>query len=533
MSGRHLIRSSALLLACSLSLVSPTASAQSATSLLPDATVLPSRVFRVRGLVSFGRYDELLGNGGSRNIGSLLATDSLGVAQIPAFAPLENAVRNASGVSNFRLNAGQLTAVADSRVVTAPLILEYGLSSRLTIGVAVPLVETRTSLSAALNPKPGLANVGVNGSAVIAANSAFLQSLNAASTTLQSKLASCQTSPSTCGLTSAQQTAAQSLIQSTGTLSSALAALYGTSTSAGQALIPLDSSSIQSVIRARVQALRDQYASLLGADPVAGSLIGAHGPAANAQFQSILGTLGHDTLQSIDRSSIGDITLGATYQFINTYPALSDSAGVRSTARHFRVAGNAAYRFGTGEPANRNRFFDIGTGYGQPGVVAGLAADVELVGRLSATAIGSYTAQFGSVPIGRVPNAGNAYFPMDLPVKGTYSAGNSLALSIVPRYRLSGNFGINGRYSLVNVAADTYTAGAGATASSSAGLAAATAQQLGFGITYATIANRDRGPGRIPFEVAFNHLETISGTGGPIPKTFVDQLELRVYFGRR
>jgi hypothetical protein len=79
---------------------------------------------------------------------------------------------------------------------------------------------------------------------------------------------------------------------------------------------------------------------------------------------------------------------------------------------------------------------------------------------------------------------------------------------------------------MVRVGADQYT-GSGAT---SAGVAAATAQQLGIGLTYGSIMSLDRGPGRIPFEVSFNHLETIAGSGGPTPKTFVDQIELRVYF---
>lgn len=490
--------------------------------------MLPSRAFRVRALTSWNRYDELLGNGGSRNIGALLSADSLGSADIPALAPAENAIRGAAGLSNFRLNAGQLSAVADSRVLTAPLILEYGLSRRLTFGVVIPLVETRTSLAAGLNYQPGLANVGINGSAVVAANSAFVQSATSAANALQSQLNSCRATPATCPFSSAQQVTAQGLIQS----SNALAALYGASgTQPNQSFIPLDSSAVQAVIAGRAQTLHDQYSALLGADPIVGTLTGAHGPAANAQLQAILGALSHDTLQSIDRSSFGDITVGATYQFLNTYP---DSGVTEPHGHYLRVAGNASYRIGTGEPANRNRFFDIGTGYGQPGVTGGLAADMQIAGKLSASAIGSYTAQFGTVPVSRVPNAGNGAFPLDLPTSGTYSAGNVMSLSIVPRYRLSGNFGLTGRYSMVHVASDTYTADAGSTSavpvSAGAGAASATAQQLGFGLTYGTIMSLDRGPGRLPFEVSFNHLETLSASGGPTPKSVVSQIELRVYF---
>ena len=64
------------------------------------------------------------------------------------------------------------------------------------------------------------------------------------------------------------------------------------------------------------------------------------------------------------------------------------------------------------------------------------------------------------------------------------------------------------------------------------GVSSATAQQIGFGFTYSTIVGPDRGPGRLPFEASFSHLETFSATGGPIAKTTRDQVELKVYLLR-
>src|SRR6476469_3315561 len=79
LSVRHLIRASASLL---LLLGARRSSAQSTTTLLPDATVLPSRAIRIRLLTSWTRADELLGNGGLRNLASPLASDSLGSQQV-------------------------------------------------------------------------------------------------------------------------------------------------------------------------------------------------------------------------------------------------------------------------------------------------------------------------------------------------------------------------------------------------------------------------------------------------------------------
>jgi hypothetical protein len=65
------------------------------------------------------------------------------------------------------------------------------------------------------------------------------------------------------------------------------------------------------------------------------------------------------------------------------------------------------------------------------------------------------------------------------------------------------------------------------------GLSSSTAHQIGFGFTYSTIVGPNRAPGAIPFEVSYNHLETLAGSGGPVYKTFRDRVELRVYLPTR
>jgi hypothetical protein len=527
-----MIRSGALLLLC---LLARRTAAQSTTSLLPDATVLPRGLLRIRMLAAWTRYDQLLGGGARGNLASGLATDSLTSSRVAALAGPEAAIRAASGLTAFRLTGGQVTAAADARVLTAPLIAEVGLSSRLTLGVVIPLVETRTTLDARLNPALGRANVGPNpalaNTAIQAQNTALVKSLITAAATLQARLTQCQTAPTsgTCTTLLAQQATAQSLIQTSGIVSSALATLYGTSDAAtpGQAFIPLASDASQTAIAARLQGIRDQYRSLLGSDPITGSVTGANAPGAYGQLQSLLTSAGRDTLQSTNRASIGDITIGAVYQLANTFTDTGASAG-----RRYRLAANGAFRLGTGQPGNTNRLFDIGTGYGQSGVEAGVAGDLQLNTRWSASAVGSYTVQLGSVLVNRLPNTAGAIFPLAEAVPASYSAGNVMMLAVIPRYRLSGYFGLTGQYNIVHAGADQYTSTSAGTAAATAGFAASTAQQVGLGFTYSTIMAGDRAPGRIPFEVTFSHLETLTASGGPTPKAFRDQVELRVYFRR-
>src|SRR5207249_7391620 len=120
-----------------LAATSSVAVAQATTSLVTDAAVAPRGVARVRLLTSWTRYDELFGVAGATmptQLAARLNTDSLGAAQIPLLGGAEKAIAAASGVSAFRLTAGKLVAAANSRVVTSPLILEYGVTNRLTVG---------------------------------------------------------------------------------------------------------------------------------------------------------------------------------------------------------------------------------------------------------------------------------------------------------------------------------------------------------------------------------------------------------------
>ncbi|HEY4216859.1 MAG TPA: hypothetical protein VGM67_06955 [Gemmatimonadaceae bacterium] len=554
MSVRSNIRASAALLASLLACLLPhRVEGQSSTSLLTDASVLPRGGVGLTLLSNWTRVDALLGGTPSpRNLGFTFNTDSLGAAQIPAFSPTQSAIRTLSGVSNFQLSAGQLSSVANSRIVTSPLIAEVGLTSRLTLGIVIPIVETRTTLISRLNskrdsaglPVTGFANVGPNPyrlSQNYGATSAVLAEFTNATTALQALLATCQANPGNSGC-AAVNSQAPTLLASASTFTNTFTTLYGTDHAAhpGQEYVPLAGSAIQSSINRQIESFRNSYASLLNSTVALDTIAGARGPAANLQLDTLLAHAGYDTLGIADHSSIGDISIGATLELINTY---GDSIAAASGGTMFRLAINGTGRIGTGQPANRNRLFDNATGFGQPGAIVGLASDLRFARRFTLSAVGSYTANFGSVDISRVPNFEDAIFPLTGPVSGTYSAGNIIMASFTPRVELARYFAFNGEYQIVHVAADKYTVNpaAGDTTATDAfpaafsgppGFGAATAHQVGFGFSYSTVSSGDRGHGLIPFEVIFRHLETIAVNGGVAPKTFEDQITLKIFLHR-
>jgi hypothetical protein len=520
--------------------------AQSTTSLLTNATVLPRQTFGVRMLAGFHRFDALIGDGPTRNIAASLATDALGASDDSQLARSDHYIQEifrtlGTSVANFRLDAGRVTTAANSRIATFPLIAEFGLSSRLTIGVVIPLVETRTTLAAQLNrvDSTSLANVGPNPSLLSAnwaGNNAFVKSVTDASAALQTKLTQCQATPSNAGCSTilAQQSAVQTLIQSSAAFAGFAQQLYGTgAVNAGQLFVPRANGLVQKTIDTSLDAMRAQFQSF-GVTAPTGALSGASAVAALSQFQSLIKTAGYDSLASTDRSSLGDISLGATFQLANTFTG-GDSV-VRGL--HYRLAVNATARFGTGEPYQRNTLFDNSTGYGQNGVIVGGAADVQFTPRVYATALGSFTKQLGSIDVLRIPNAENSALPLTTRTPGTYSAGDVVSVTLLPRYRLAGYLSFDGIYSLSRVGADTYTPGlvvdsVGAPViapTTPHGFVSTTTHQLGFGVSYSTLVGNSRGPGRLPFEASFRHVETISASGGPAYKVFVDQLQLRVFF---
>ena len=63
---------------------------------------------------------------------------------------------------------------------------------------------------------------------------------------------------------------------------------------------------------------------------------------------------------------------------------------------------------------------------------------------------------------------------------------------------------------------------------SSTSTAARTAHRVGAGIRYSTVDSYLRGSTRLPIEVSFTHLETISGDAG-VAKLTRDQIQLRLF----
>ena len=81
--------------------------------------------------------------------------ESLGVQSLPFLRGLQSNIQAAADLGGFSLNLGHTTTVMNASVRTIPIGLEYGLTSRLAIGVTVPIVRSRVDVNFAVDTTTG------------------------------------------------------------------------------------------------------------------------------------------------------------------------------------------------------------------------------------------------------------------------------------------------------------------------------------------------------------------------------------------
>src|SRR5947207_3326747 len=85
-----------------------------------DVTTPPRGVLRLRIVASWGRYDSRFTGSGTEALGARFTTDSLGVANMPQLASIENAIQSASA-SPFKLTLGRARLDATARQSVFPI----------------------------------------------------------------------------------------------------------------------------------------------------------------------------------------------------------------------------------------------------------------------------------------------------------------------------------------------------------------------------------------------------------------------------
>jgi hypothetical protein len=464
-------------------------------------------------------------------LGNAFSAESLGARHFPQLGAAQGALRTLTQNPNLSLNLGQAVTTADTRVVTTPVSLAYGLTDRLTIGAMMPIVQTHSTVFIELNPlRLGAnsgANVGPNAarlglSSARSNNDALITLLAQATTALTTFVANCNSS----GTCSPGTLAEATRVRDKATQFHAAAALLYGSDAQASPFSPLGTASVSQSISDQLGILQGEVNGVLGSNYAFQTPTGANAKAALRQLQQLAtdpAGVALDSLGSPDRIGIGDVELSALFKLLDGFA--DTTAGFR-----LRASLRGVIRLPTGRGPSGTVAYEVGTGTGQTSADLGTLVDVRLANRLMATVAGQYTAYFTSASVSRMPNSNYALFPLDIPVAGSWREGNAVQIEATPRLQISEYFSIHGAYAFRRQAASEYTS---PDVSSPPIFEATTEQRAGLGFAYSTLARYARGKSSVPLEVFFTHLETVTASGGLTPKYNRDQIEFRIYYRLR
>lgn len=528
-----------------------------------DALVLPRGVLRVRLLTQWITFNERYGmNTPGRPAGALepigidFNLDTVGITTFGNLEPLQGGLRSLTGIPDFTLSLGTTQLTADARIVVTPIVFEVGVSERFSMGLVLPYVQTKNTIFFNVNPNQRDGNVGFNPALggvapALTANAEVQTQFAAAAAQLQGALASCQANPGApgCGALLANQANAQSLIANSTAFAAGVAQIYGTGQAGtGLPFIPITGTDAQLAIQARVAAFNALYRQFLGSstDLLTATPFPSQNRLALDDAQTILTDpafgISGEPLQTVERSGLGDVELGAKYLLYDTMRRRGVDRLAAPSGLNVRVAAGALLRFGTGDPDSPNNFADIGTGNGQNDLELRGFADIIYGRHLFTSLIGRYGFQFADDNTVRITDAPERTLAVEWRLREVErDLGDFFELEANQRVVLNDYFSLTGHYLYRHKYEDRYTGsfqvpgtvtGYGDVTLDASSLNAQTEQvehRLGGGFSFSTVAAFSRDRARLPLEVTYFHFQTTRGAGGNTPKLFSDQIQVRVY----
>ena len=533
-------------------LAAAAAGAQSPSSHFDDAAPIPAGMLRLRVANIWTRYDERFATGGATTpLGASLSADSLGSAQLPRLLPIEAGLRTLASDPALRLSLGRLRVASNARIVTTPIALEYGVTRRWSVGVLIPIVQTRRVAQAVVSGDSTHANAGVVPSG--ARGAAATQNLQVAiayqraADSLGVLLANCPGNPGASGCAAVNANPADAGAARTRALSFA-AAVRMLGVSATTAIVaPRQSSDLADTLDARRRQLNQRLQQYLGAS--AGAATSVFTAATDFSFIDLQGRLGApgllagplggglDSIRTTERIGFGDIAVGTQFLVFDRFHHDASPPPRVQT----RLAVGGAVRFATSRPDSAQSLVDIPTGDGA-GLELRSAWDM-IAGHVGATVGARYAKSFGRTVQAPLLGDPESDFPYPLFGVRKRTSGDLFGFDLTARMLLTETLALDGHYGIERMGATRYDA-------VDAGLAidpcptclgivplsvvtesgnARTAQRLGMGARYSTVDAYARGRARYPVEVSFTRLSTVRGDAG-LARQSRDQIQVRLFY---
>ena len=525
------------------------ARAQVPLSHLDDAAPVPAGMMRFRVANVWTRFDQrFAAAGGTTPLGAPLSVDSLGVAQFPLLAPIEGSLRTLASDPLLRLSLGRLRVGSNARIVTTPIAIEYGVTRRLSVGLLIPIVQTRRVAQATVAGDSTHANVGYVSTAARAAagqqNALVAAAFQRAADSLGVLLARCPANPTASGCAAVNANTADATAARARAIAfvGAVTTLGVSSTTA--IIAPRASSDLAATLDARRIQLNQRLQQYLGT--AAGASTGIFTAGTDFSYIDLQGRAGVpaflaspyggglDSIHTTERIGFGDIAVGAQFLVFDRFQ--HDAAPPPRVQSRLVVGG--ALRFATSRPDSAQSVVDIATGDGA-GVEVHSAWDV-ILGHFGSTVAARYTKSFARTVQASLVGNPEAPFPYPLFGPRTRTAGDVLGLDVTPRLLLTESLALDGHFGLERIGATTYGASNAANdpcINCQSGIqlyvdgtgSATTTQRFGFGLRYSTVDLFARGTARYPIEVSFARLVTLAGDPG-VAKQSRDQIQVRLFY---
>jgi hypothetical protein len=382
-----------------------------------------------------------------------------------------------------------------------------GVFDWLTIGVNVPLVQTRTEISYDFRGT----DLGQTPSGT--APTAFRARLLSSALELEARrAAACPGAPECAALTA--------LVASYGPFASELASAYG------EPLFLASGSAPAAALDTRLAGFRAQAAqsapgvTMPGPAPLAAPLSEAElielltGPPPGSSLLIPLST----TMGSF---KLGDVELTAALRLVEG-AAMRDSASAPARFRYL-LGATALVRLPTGTTDHPDVPLDLGGADGQLDIEVGGFADLRW-GRVGIQAEARQGMQQSTTLIRRVARPENVMPPAETRREVRWTPGDYFEVEFVPRWQLTDEFALGAIYRGLRKDADDYEDLGPLPDDGSVEPAAvlgretqATLNEVGLGVAYSTVTSWREGRASVPLDMYLAVRKAISGSGGATP----------------
>jgi hypothetical protein len=484
---------------------------------------VPAGVVRVDLDGAIDIWDHRWLDGEREPLGAGLSSPALGSDLLPSLGDADARIGRITGLAGYRINLGALTTDAEAEDSRLYFGAALGVTRSITVFGRMPLVRVRAQSHSTLASTTAT-DAGLNPGS--AQQSTFFQQFDASLATLGARIAAGAFDGDP-----ALRARAQSTLDAGGALRNDLFGLLADPATASP-FVPTATSTAGSAMTARVTDFQTTLANDFG---VSGFSTAPTLPTELVTTDEFLALLsdpaGPFALRTGDYTITfrGDAEAGVALTLVDRWDRGPRRGG-------FRAAVEGLVRFPTGQVAQTDRLFPLGTGDGQTDVEIRLTTDLG-TGRWGFRAEGMYNRQLAADFLVRVAPPTQQLVPIDRLSAVRRDPGDVVSIAVRPFFRLAPTFAIQGTalHWWRGTDAVSYLTPEdeipGVDASVLAENTKASATVLGIGVTYSNPGRLRAGGNGLPIDASWSYERVVRATGGIVPDGNVMRARFRYYFG--